>query len=153
MGDKIVAALKSKVAKVIYVLVMVLAITIFSSWTTQKTMQNSLSDYAKYQFSESVESVLEQPGGVMDQLTEIKGIASDAKIGVETQSIDSYYDTISDIQKFYKRAQSGEIGITAITKENLDKVSRHWAKIPNEYKTDPVKTQYNYIMSFYDRVK
>lgn len=153
MGEKIMTVLKSPWTKIGATVLLVFAVLLFGSWTTQKSMEGQISSFAQYQFSQSVETVLKKDGGVMDQLADIKSIATDAKNGVETQSIDSYYDTISDIQKFYKRAKAGETGITAITKENLDKVSRHWAKMPDEYKTDIVKTQYNYIMSLYDKVK
>lgn len=42
-------------------------------------MQDSISQYAEYQFAQSVETVLNQKGGVMEQLSEIKTVAVEGR--------------------------------------------------------------------------
>jgi hypothetical protein len=146
MWGKIMAKLNSPLAKFIGIVIAVLFITVFSSWTTQKNIQDTMGDYAKYQFAQSVETVLKQPDGVMDQLAEIKTIATDAKNGVETSNAQMYQGWVIDINKYYTQITTNHY--ESITKDHLTKVSNYWSNMPDKYKTPEVIEHEKYVVEW-----
>jgi len=146
MWEKTMAKLNSPLAKFIGIVIAVFFITVFSSWTTQKNIQDTMGDYAKYQFSQSVETVLKQPDGVMDQLAEIKTIATDAKNGVETSNSQMYQGWVIDINKYYTQITTNHY--ESITKDHLTKVSNYWSNMPDKYKTPEVIEHEKYVVEW-----
>lgn len=145
------AKLNSPLAKFLGIVVAVLGITVFTSWTTQKNIQDTMSNYAKYQFSQSVEAVLKQEGGVMDQLADIKIIAVQGRdISIQNRK-DAHSDWVSAIQKYYKRMKNGQINL--VTKENINMAKEHWQKMGEDEKDALLTSQYNYIIDHYDEAK
>lgn len=150
MGEKIMAALKSTVAKLIYAFVAIFLSAVFGSWTTQRNIQDTMSDYARYQFSESVNSVLNQDGGVIDQIKAIKIITEDTKNEVFKSNAAMYQDWINDINKYYKWCDGKHDPI--LSSGYAAKMSNYWKNIPDEYKTDIVKAHYDYAFNYITRV-
>lgn len=140
------AFLKSPATKVGGVCVVFLLISLFSSWATQKTIAASMSDYAKFQFSASVESVLKQKDGVMDQLASIKDIATDAKSGVDTINNQNYEAWIVDINKYYTQITTGHD--ESMTSAHQTKISNYWKYLPASYKTDLLTAHYNFVFNW-----
>jgi hypothetical protein len=146
MGDKIMAMLKSTTAKIIYVCAAILCISLFSSWTTQKNMQDVMSSYAKYQFAESVNSVLNQQGGVMDSIKDVKSIAENTNAEVMKSNSAMYQDWINDIDKYYAWCDGGHDSM--LSAGYAKKMSNYWSNLPDIYKTDIVKAHYDYAFAY-----
>jgi len=149
MGDKIMAALKSTAAKIIYVIAGILFISIFSSWTTQKNIQSTMSDYANYQFAESVNSVLNKTGGVIDQIHDVKKISEETQCEVMKSNSAMYADWCNDINKYYAWCDGNHNEM--LSAGYAVKMSNYWVNLPDSYKTDIIKTHYNYAFDYINK--
>lgn len=150
MGGKIMAMLKSTTFKLICVCVAVLCISMFASWTTQQNMQDVMSSYAKYQFSESVNAVLNQQGGVMDSIKDVKSIAENTNAEVLKSNSAMYQDWLNDIDKYYGWCDGAHD--TMLSSGYAKKMSNYWSNLPDSYKTDIIKAHYNYAFAYITKV-
>jgi len=136
------AKLNSPLAKFLGVILAVLGIAVYSSWTTKKNITDSIQDYSRYAFKESVIAAINETG-LPEQSKENNQML---KILVE----DNYQETIKQVNKDYEKIGKGDLG--DLTKTNLDRLATTWKQLPDEYKTDTLKTKYDYVMSFYSKI-
>jgi hypothetical protein len=150
MGEKIMAILKSTTAKLIYLFAAIFCATMFGSWTTQKNIQDTMSSYAKYQFSESVNTVLNQPGGISSQIQEVKTISENTNAEVLKSNSAMYQDWLNDIDKYYAWCDGKHDSMLSLG--YVKKMSNYWDNLPDKYKTDIVKAHYEYAFSYITKV-
>lgn len=141
--------LLSPVAKALALVIMFFITIILTSATTQRSASEQLSDYAKYQFKQSIREVLSED--VIPKI-EKQGEAI-ARLEVTTSSLVSgTYDTyVKDIMKYYEKYKKGDVG--DFTKTNFDAMAGWWMVLPESRKTDALAMKYKALMDYYPNLK
>lgn len=150
MGEKIMAALKSKAAIAVYSVVILMGTFLFGSWATNQTLKQNLDGYKNYTISQVIGNELNKDGGVNQQLTEIKGMLVTMQTRQDKKDAADYKTWIADINKYYNWCDGKNDKM--LSSGYLEKMSIYWGTLPDEYKTDIIKAHYDYAFAYIQKV-
>jgi hypothetical protein len=146
MGESVLAVLRSKAAKVFYAIVMVVAMFLLGSWTTNQTLKQNFDGYKNYTISQIISNELDKKDGVNQRLTEIKSVVVGIQDTQNEKNDADYQDWVADIDKYYGWSDGNHDAL--LSSGYLSKMSIHWNVLPEKYKTDIVKMHYNYAFDY-----
>ena len=149
MLEKVDELMKNQIVKLCSVIVTVLSVAIFSSFATQKSIMESVNNYAQYNFKESVRAVLNED--VLPRLQENAIAIDDLKNTTSALADGVYNGYVKDINKYYEKYQKGDYG--DLTKTNFEAMAGWWKVLPDSKKTDALIFKYNALMSYYPNLK
>ena len=140
--------LSNPIAKAIGMCLVLFCTIVFTSFTTQKTAGEQVAQFAQFQFKTAVREVIAEE--VMPKLIE-NAVAIDRLDCMIDQQMQAIYDeTVRQIEKTYEKYQKGE---RDFTKVNFDAISKTWRALPDERKTDTLKSKYSILMAYYPNLK
>jgi chromosomal replication initiation ATPase DnaA len=140
--------LSSPIAKAVGMVIVLICTILFTSFTTQKTAGEQVAQFAQYQFKNAVREVIAEE--VMPKLIENAEAIERLDCMVDQQMQSIYDETIRQIEKTYEKYQKGE---RDFTKVNFDAIAKTWKALPDERKSDTLKSKYEILMEYYPKLK
>lgn len=141
--------MKNPLVKVFAGIITVIAVALFSSFATQKSVTDSLKDYAQYNFKESIRAVLKEE--VIPQLQTNAAAIDSLKKTTDALADGVYNGYVKDINKYYEKLQKGDV--QDFTRTNFDAMTGWWKVLPDDKKTDALAFKYNTLMAYYPNLK
>lgn len=146
--DQMSKFLASPVSRFFGSCIVIVIAVLFTSFTTNKSATDQISEFANFQFKTAIREVLAEE--VTPKLNEnAQAIARlDEMVDMQMQSI--YDETVRQIEKTYEKYQKGE---RDFTKVNFDAIAKTWKALPDERKTDALCVKYTTLMAYYPNLK
>lgn len=140
--------LASPITKFLTMCGVIIISVLLTSFTTNKSATDQISEFANYQFKNAIREVLAED--VMPRLEENADAIKRLDCMVETQMQSIYDETIRQVEKTYEKYQKGE---REFAKVNFDAIAKTWKALPENRKTDALRVKYETLMAYYPKLK